>query len=133
MCRRVRFPYGGILMEFRGLYETGIKTRNIRSVARLSDCYGRLKSKAVLGLLTARGATIKFVGISLKSDSKLRKLCSKLIFDGSSVCEMRARLSTCFWPPVIIKNLRITHYQIFNVPVKKFDRYTNSFKLNRIG
>lgn len=23
---------GGILMEFRGLYETGIKTRNIRSV-----------------------------------------------------------------------------------------------------
>lgn len=76
MCRRVRFPYGGILMEFRGLYETGIKTRNIRSVARLSDCYGRLKSKAVLGLLTARGATIKFVGISLKSDSKLRKLCS---------------------------------------------------------
>lgn len=42
----------------------------------LSDCYGRLKSKPVLGLLTARGATIKFVGISLKSDSKLRKLCS---------------------------------------------------------
>lgn len=44
-------------MEFRGLYETGIKTRrNIRSVARLSDRYGRLKSKAALDDCLPRGA-----------------------------------------------------------------------------
>lgn len=94
-------------MEFRGLYETGIKTRNIRSVARLSDCYARLKSKAALGLLTARGATIellKFVWNPFTIPTWENYARSKINFQRMKRLQDENELTYLFPIFVIIKN-----------------------------
>lgn len=62
----------------------GLKRGIFVRCARLSDCYGRLKSKAVLGLLTARGAAIEISTVEIRLRFKVEKtmLARKLIFNG---------------------------------------------------
>lgn len=97
------FRMRGILMEFRGLYETGIKTRNIRSVREAIRLLRSIKIQSrVRTAYRERRCDWNFYRwnpFTIQSWENYAR--SKLIFNGWSVWER-----ACSWPPVIIKNLR---------------------------